>query len=440
MRSLISPVSAEVPDLGATDREKIRQALVDLIESRPFRSTQQCSSLLRYIVEHTLSGEEALLRERVIGAEVFGRPPGYETNEDPVVRLRVAEVRKRLAQYYSAQSAVVDVKIEIPPGSYRASFQFRSVEAPLQKVEPPASFEPGLAAVFPSAPSSEPDQDHSHAKTKTRLQRNTWIAIAVALVLFTLLGARIVRDNTADQRCFRAFWAPWIASNRPVVLSVGSNAVYRLKPDYILRYAQQHGLEAQGQEIYIPLGKENPVSGSDLVPSYNSFVAWGDVEAATTLSASLAKQGHPFQDRFPNDVSYAELRSTPSVLIGGFNNPMTIELTKNLEFVLLRGNEILDSEHPSRKWTLQAAPDTADYAILTRLVQRDGDAPLLAVAGIGQFGTIAAAHLVCDPAAIYRISRELPKDWATKNLQAVLHVSVVDFKPTITGVLAYKSW
>jgi hypothetical protein len=36
--------------------------------------------------------------------EVFGRSPDYDTAEDPVVRLRAADVRKRLAQYYQAKS------------------------------------------------------------------------------------------------------------------------------------------------------------------------------------------------------------------------------------------------------------------------------------------------------------------------------------------------
>ena len=40
------------------------------------------------------------LKERSLGVEVFGRAANYDTNQDPVVRVTAAEVRKKLAQYY----------------------------------------------------------------------------------------------------------------------------------------------------------------------------------------------------------------------------------------------------------------------------------------------------------------------------------------------------
>jgi hypothetical protein len=59
--------------------------------------------LFRYIVEHSLAASDGSLRERIIGIEVFGRSPDYDTAEDPGVRLRAADVRKRLAQYLSGE-------------------------------------------------------------------------------------------------------------------------------------------------------------------------------------------------------------------------------------------------------------------------------------------------------------------------------------------------
>jgi hypothetical protein len=57
--------------LSEIDKSEIQQALKDLLASPALRSTQQCQHLLQYIVDHTLTGESALLRERVIGKEVF---------------------------------------------------------------------------------------------------------------------------------------------------------------------------------------------------------------------------------------------------------------------------------------------------------------------------------------------------------------------------------
>jgi hypothetical protein len=122
---------------------------------------------------------------------------------------------------------------------------------------------------------------------------------------------------------------------------------------------------------------------------------------------------------------------------------MTVELTKGLRFVMSTRNEIDDAQDPHRRWLLHASldsHDTEDYAIVTRLIQRPADAPMLSVAGMGQYGTLAAADFVCNPAAISEMVRHLPKDWASRNLQIILHVKVIDFKPVATDVVAVHAW
>src|SRR5271157_521623 len=113
--------------ISQADAVRIREALGDVLQSAPFRNTRQCQSFLKYIVEHTLAGESDLLRERVIGTEVFGRSHDYEPGDDPVVRVRAAEVRKKLAQYYQ-NHADSPVRIDIPPGSFKAVFEWRTTQ------------------------------------------------------------------------------------------------------------------------------------------------------------------------------------------------------------------------------------------------------------------------------------------------------------------------
>ena len=79
---MIIEASRQHPN-GSVGMADVRLALEQILASRSFRASNQCSGLLRYIVDHTLAGEDNLLRERVIGAELFGRPAGYETSEDP---------------------------------------------------------------------------------------------------------------------------------------------------------------------------------------------------------------------------------------------------------------------------------------------------------------------------------------------------------------------
>jgi hypothetical protein len=93
-------------------------------------------------------------------------------------------------------------------------------------------------------------------------------------------------------------------------------------------------------EFFVPTGPDTMIKGTDVRQARDSFVALGDVDAVSALVATVTRSGQTFRERFPNDISFAELRDTPTVLIGGFNNPMTIELTKYLPFVLVARNEI----------------------------------------------------------------------------------------------------
>jgi hypothetical protein len=113
-------------DQAAADVEPavIRSSMEEILLSAPFCTSKQCQEMLRYVVEKTLKHERESLRERVIGIEVFGKHNDYDTSEDPVVRVRAADIRKRLAQYYQNPAhANTRVRIEIPSGSYVAAFE-----------------------------------------------------------------------------------------------------------------------------------------------------------------------------------------------------------------------------------------------------------------------------------------------------------------------------
>jgi hypothetical protein len=442
--SILAPLEAD--EAWLRDPVRVQHALDRVLASPPFRNTQQCQNLLRYMVKHTLAGEDHLLRERVIGSEVFGRRPDYEPGEDPVVRLRAAEVRKRLAQFHQSAIELPEIHIDIPPGCYRATFRRSDVfpspppqaenSSALLPVEPelhPFPYTPDQAATAPT--------EASPPVSRRRLWR-----LCAAIALLLLAGVAVVVSTSwegAQASRFHAFWSPWTTSPKPVIIAIGSNAVYRLSDSMTDQFARDHHLETHGEEFFVPLASNATLKGSDLVPAENSFVALGDVAAVSNMVANLTRQKQNFQERFPNDISFAELRNSPSILIGGFNNPMTLELTKNLRFVLRVRNEIDDVQDPHRRWLLHASGDshdTEDYAIITRLTSRPGDAPILSVAGMGQYGTLAATDFVCSPTAIAEMTRRLPKDWANRNLQLVLHVKVVDFKPASTEVVAVHTW
>src|SRR6476620_5230315 len=78
---------------SAADKELVREQVGRILATAPFRNSKRFPAFLRHTVEHALSSSDGL-KERTIGHEVFGRDPGYDTSQDPVVRMTAAEVRK----------------------------------------------------------------------------------------------------------------------------------------------------------------------------------------------------------------------------------------------------------------------------------------------------------------------------------------------------------
>jgi dipeptidyl aminopeptidase/acylaminoacyl peptidase len=113
-------------NISAEQAALVRSALESLIASGAFAGSKQCQDFLRLVVERSVGSEVRELSERMIGVELFGRPADYDTSNDGVVRVRAAEVRKRLAQFYKEGEVNRVVRIELPPGSYVPEFHWSS--------------------------------------------------------------------------------------------------------------------------------------------------------------------------------------------------------------------------------------------------------------------------------------------------------------------------
>jgi TolB-like protein/tetratricopeptide (TPR) repeat protein len=104
----------------------VRDHLKDVFASKAFAGSKRAQDFLQLIVEHALAGRLDSLRERMIGAEMFGRSVDYDTANDAVVRVKATEVRRKLAQYYQESTKPTLVRIELPSGSYVPKFHWES--------------------------------------------------------------------------------------------------------------------------------------------------------------------------------------------------------------------------------------------------------------------------------------------------------------------------
>src|ERR1700683_5248263 len=129
----------------------LKAHLRSITESPPFKGSRRSQEFLQFIVARALGGHFDDLKERVLGVELFGRSPSYDTGDDAIVRVTACDVRKRLNQFYVEFGTHSDFRIELPPGSYIP--EIHSVAPPL--LAPPAkAVETALPALAPSTDSA----------------------------------------------------------------------------------------------------------------------------------------------------------------------------------------------------------------------------------------------------------------------------------------------
>ncbi len=389
---------------------KVAATLEKVLSSAAFRNSRQCQRFLRYVVEHSYADAGERLKERTIGAELFDRPPDYDTSEDPIVRVRATEVRKRLAQYHGEEGTDDAVRFEIPSGSYRVSFHWRQ-----SAVTPP-----------PSRP------------------RWYWIAAAV----ITLLGVIAVAIALwpVPPAPIDAFWAPALRSPRPVLIYCGQPVVYFLSRNIHERYRETLPPEKQRGSYTIALDPDATVRGSDIIPVTEQFVGIGNAHTASLLSALFARKQKTVEIRYANDISFSDLRTSPAVLIGAFSNLWTLEMTGQLRLVFEqeKGIRRIRDRVQHRTWQLDRLASDGktpeDYAVVSRLFDSAAGQFLISAAGITQYGTRAAGEFLVDSSRIREAVAGTQQDWQRRNLQVLLHTTIYKGTPASPRIVAVHVW
>jgi len=388
-----SVVSARPSTGGTPSPAAVREHLEELRQALPFRSSPRSLRFLQYVVEETLAGRSDNLKERTIGVAAFNRPADYDSEADPVVRQAAVEVRKRLLQYYSGPGAHLALRIEIPAGSYVATFR-------------------GIV----SEPQPEP------AAPKRRLTGRKWWVSGVVLATVVFLGFRLFRTSTP----LESFWEPVLKGSPQILLCIGKGAGFRAAS----RVAAEQS-EVQRDER-----------------SLNVHTA--DALVLARLSGFFAKQGQQLLVRSVGELTFAELRENPAVLIGAFNNDWSLKLTGELRYQFRlsptgRDEWVEDTTQPgSRKWGLSNIPNNGDvaedYAIVTRVLNPNTGRMLVVLGGLTYHATLAAGEFVTNPEAMRGLAATAPRNWSRKNLQVVLATRVTNNYNGPPRIIATHIW
>lgn len=400
--------------------EAIQEHLRRILESPAFRGSKRSQAFLKYVVQKAIEGHADALKERTIATEVFGRPQDVDLAEDTIVRVGAREVRRRLAQYYVSPEAAHDtIHVDLPPGSYTP--EFRSVVPEAQAV-------PGLRPAI----------------TRPARWRWAWGAV-VAAALAIAVWRWAVPPRPAGP--VEDFWAPFLKARESPLLALAHPIVYHPSVRAVLKNEERNPT-ARGlmqQPIELP---PNELDGSDLVPVIDQYVGYGDLLAAVDLASHFTRRGKQPRIRLSSQLEFADMRESPTILIGAFTNRWTLKIAGELPFRFTRTADrrpaIEDSSQPGKMWALPVARQDGlteeDYILVARLLKSSSGTPMAIVGGLKHFGTEAGAKALIDPQLLGEITEVLPSDWSRKNCAVVLHAKVYGASPARPQVVGWHCW
>jgi TolB-like protein len=102
---------------------EVRAELDRLLQSPLFLQSDRLGRFLRFAIENALSGKSDLLKEYVIGTEVYDRNPSYQPSQDSIVRSEARRLRAKLKEYYESEGRHNPVFIYFRPGTYVPLFR-----------------------------------------------------------------------------------------------------------------------------------------------------------------------------------------------------------------------------------------------------------------------------------------------------------------------------
>lgn len=192
---------------GVPDTETCHALLERILSSPQLRRSARMRDLLAYVGRRALEAGGEQLHEQEIGTEVFGRPAGYDTSVDNIVRVNATELRKRIDSFFETDGVHEPLIMEIPRGSYIPVFRFRPIEPSIAADPvPPAPAQDAASRILPNLP---PRLIPLPAPVPPQARRWPWIAGTIVAGIAALVLCAICLHLSLDNRAMHKRLYPW---------------------------------------------------------------------------------------------------------------------------------------------------------------------------------------------------------------------------------------
>jgi hypothetical protein len=364
------------------------------------------SDFLLYVVDRHIRDRGDEITEQQIGVLVFGRPEGYDSNEDNIVRSYARNLRKRIDEYFTIEGAQESLRLEIPRGGYTPVFL--EVEPTLESqdnedsssVEPEPFEEAVLAATDPTPPK----------KPGTGLRR---YLVPIALCLGVAMGASattLVPRNlfkhafmSSSQMASDRLWRQLFGKDRDTFI-VPSDDGLVIMQHLTVRPVPLHSYV---DGTYRTNVKTDSIPGAPEILKLGGrrYTSIADLDFVAQLSGIDEVVPERMRVRYARDLRMDDLRNGNAILIGSIEANPWIELFQpqmNFRFSINPGTDkpsgILNVHPAPGEQPIYGTPGPDHtYGLIAYVPNLETTGHVLIVGGLNTAGTEAAARFLLTP-------------------------------------------
>lgn len=382
-----------------------------IASSETFSTSARLPSFLLYVCECALSGREGEINEQQIGVHVFGRAPGYNSNEDSVVRSQARLLRTRLDVYFQQEGRHEPLEIRIPKGSYVPKFEPRTLSTPALPDDKPVQ--------------ASPIEHRRKWRTPT---------VAFAALAGILAGTGLWFRLQQPKPPSAIFWTQVFTPLRPTAIVPDDTAlvlvqIFTHKRVDLKAYLNRTYLEDTG-DFHTGVGVHRYTNMTDL----NFFARLTRVPAFNPERAII---------RYARDLQMADLRGSNLVLLGARRaNPWVELFDQKNNFQGLysedRGDYILNRAPKDGERPIYALHGSPTYGLVSFVPGITGDENVLLVGGTDTPGTEGAANFLFSGAFDDFLSKAAVYRGKVRHFEILLRMASLNGSAQRTEIIASR--
>lgn len=407
-----------------------------IFQSKTFRSSDVLRRLLSYLVEASLAGTADELKEYTVAVDALGKPSSYDPRQESAVRMQVARLRQKLAEYYRTEGAEDPVVVDLPKGGFRAVFEARKPAFERARVAETA---------VPEAPRSWRQREVVLAVTLAVMIAALSVTGALA-VYFRREAVKSVAIEPAIPWTpeIRQLWQPILSSNRPLVVCIATPLAVLIPGYGFVRDFSVNDWEDVPKSKAIAALKE-ATHAPTVQPTFG-YTGVGTATAALLLGQFLGARQKSLVVTRANLLSLPELMEENVVFLGPLTGDREIRALRVDQEILLEPNGIRNLHprpgEPSFIPEATGAPPAAGakagedsldtYSLISRVPGLRGKGEILSLSGNQISSVMAGAQALTDPGVAKMLVSRLRKPDGTipAYFQVVLRVRSMDGVPT----------